>query len=524
MKTTLLFTALFFIGFGFAQNPYEFHVDENGRTTFVFPQNNFLSDYQHQQHRPLELNLDWSDPDFDISQNHGVDSWDPRIAVDPSGNVGIVYNDNRPNGLQKIMFRKKTGENWSSAIMVDTGGEIGQRNNHLPSIGAAPNGDLHVVYNVWAFENWRNYIGYSKYDAATDTWHDGEKISDLGGTVDHTNGHHEVYVTENNLPVVVWGYDNRVNEDTEEIYLTYFDGTTWSPDIAVSEENDGFSTGHPYVRSIGNQKVMILYAESTGPQTRELKYRIYDEETHDLGPIQSIAAGGIANINYVLTNTSSGSVRLLVYYKIQGTNRDKIEIYEYDVAADSFEASSHSLELTTNAGGLMLRMDMDCNASDDCAIVYTNFLEESVSYLPLNQDGGFGEPLVLVEQEMSIDPPFTAFDADGNLHLTWADLRFSSGGPWNERDIFYKQGKNEELGITDFSTSKISVFPNPAKETVTISSSESYQMSIYDLTGRFIHSQEISGVQTVDLSLPTGIYLLKFINENEIKTTKLVVK
>ena len=129
--------------------------------------------------------LDWSLPDFNLSDNPGEDSWDVRLATE-GNDVYVVYNDNHTNGLQKIMYRKKINDDeWSEAIFVDAGGEIGARNNHFPAIDAAPNGDLHVAYNVWAFENTRNYIGYSHYDAGTDTWVDGVKISDLNGTVDH---------------------------------------------------------------------------------------------------------------------------------------------------------------------------------------------------------------------------------------------------------------------------------------------------------------------------------------------------
>src|SRR5690554_207508 len=57
--------------------------------------------------RPTALELDWSTPDFNISNHPIVDSWDPRMAVGNNGNVYVVYNDNHTNGLQKIMFRKK---------------------------------------------------------------------------------------------------------------------------------------------------------------------------------------------------------------------------------------------------------------------------------------------------------------------------------------------------------------------------------------------------------------------------------
>ena len=40
------------------------------------------------------------------------------------------------------------------------------------------------------------------------------------------------------------------------------------------------------------------------------------------------------------------------------------------------------------------------------------------------------------------DYPDSKFDADGNLHVIWADLRFDVPGGFVEREVFYEQGSN----------------------------------------------------------------------------------
>src|SRR5690554_507333 len=157
-KTISLSAMLIFSTMFYAQNPISIEIDENGKTFFKH-RSALEKTSQQTNNVPEALMLDWSSPDVNISENQYVDSWNTRMAVHPNGNAYVVYNDNHPNGLQKIMFRKSVeGGGWSDAFFVDAGGEIGERNNHFPSIAVSPNGDLHVSYNVWAYENVRNYV------------------------------------------------------------------------------------------------------------------------------------------------------------------------------------------------------------------------------------------------------------------------------------------------------------------------------------------------------------------------------
>src|SRR5690606_23375604 len=417
MKKKLLFiTSFLSIGLCFSQTSGTFETDPNGKIFYQLPaavpsvpsENNL---------GPVELELDWSNPDFDVSNNPTLDSWDSRMAVGNTGNVYVVYSDNHSNGLQKIMFRKKVvGEEWSTPIFVDKGGEIGGKNNHFGAITSSPNGDLHVIYNVWANENVRNYIGYSYYNASSDTWSDGLKISDLGGTVNHTSSHHDLYSTQDNLPVVVWGYDFRENMVNEEIYMKYFDGTDWSSDIAVSDVTDNLDAGFPYIKSIGNNKAMLVYAEGAFG-TMELKYKIYDEATHTLSAANSITTTNVFSNNYVLATSGTGEVMVLTIHKEVGPDRDVLNVYDYNSTTDSFSLSSNIFEVSANAGGLLKRIDWDCNAEGDCGIIYTDFLAETNSFLEYNTTTGFGSPLVINEENPGFDAPNARFDPNGNLHV-----------------------------------------------------------------------------------------------------------
>lgn len=522
MKNNLLFTALTISSLCFSQISGVYETDQNGKLFFQGLQ--VQPSPSQSSHSLLELNIDWSGEDFNLSENPAVDSWDVRLDVGSGGEVYVVYNDNHTNGLQKIMFRKKTDDQWSEPVFVDTGSEIGARNNHFPSIAVSPNGDLHVSYNVWAFENVRNYIGYSYYNAAANQWSEGVKISDLGGTVNHFTSYHDIYSTDDNLPVVVWGYDFRENQTNEEIYMTYFDGDNWSADVAVSDVSDGFDAGFPNIGSIGGNKAMIVYSETINGGNMELKYRVYDEVTHQLGAPKTITSQNIYSNNYRLVTTETGEVMVLTIYKATGPDRDVMNVFNYDANSDLFELSPHTFEVAANAGGLMKRIDMDCKSGGECGIVFTDFLAHTNSFMEYNASSGFGLPLIINEQNPGFDAPFMKFDNNGNVHVVWSDYRFDDGQGFDEREVFYEMGRNLNMNTYEYVRNPISIYPNPTNGVFTIDTEESYKIQILDLSGNLLQERFISGVTKINSTLPQGVYIVKFHNEKGTQAKKLLVK
>lgn len=524
MTRKLLLCAPFFsMGLVIAQTPGIYSTDADGKIYFSNVEKEMKNDGKTRGTNDLQL--DWTTPDVNISENPTKDSWDPRMDVHPSGNAYVVYSDNHANGLQKIMFRKKVGNDpWSTPIFIDKGGEIGQRNNHFGAIAVSPNGDLHATYNVWAYENVRNYIGYSYYNAATDVWSDGVKISDANGTVNHTSGRHAIYSTDDNLPVVAWGYDFRENQVNEEIYMKYFDGTTWSADIPVSDVTDNLDAGYPHFKSIGNNQGMIVYSEKISGGNTQLKYRIYDETTHSLSAPNIITDDNIGTFNYTLATSPSGRVMVLTVHKENGPGRDVLQLYEYDRAGDSFAISTHIFEDVSSTAGFK-RIAMDCNNGDDCAVIFTDIFAENVSVVEYNPIDGFGSSAVIVDEDPGWEEPTCLFDDQGDLHVVWNDYRFDDGQGWDEREVFYKIGKNVMIGIGDVQNkSQISVYPNPSKGSFFIDTQDVYNLEIFDVLGRKILSKKISGKTQMNDVLSTGTYFLHFSNENVKMVKKLLVE
>ncbi|EDM44146.1 hypothetical protein SCB49_11162 [unidentified eubacterium SCB49] len=507
-----------------AQELQEQTTDVNGKTFFQTSLSE-RSILEQEQKDFLELDLDWSNPDYNVSNNPTVDSWNPRMSVTSDGTVHVVYNDNHSNGLQKIMYRKKSPEgDWTDPIFVDTGGEIGDRNNHFPSVSASENGDVHVTYNVWAYENVRNYVAYSYYEAATDTWNDGVKVSDLLGTVNHTSGRHDVFIADSGLPVAVWGYDYRENLTNEEIYLSYFDGTDWSTDIAVSDLGDNLNAGYPHVAKLGDAKTMILFTQSTSSGV-ELGYKIYDEVAHTLTDFQVIPVTNTTGLNYSIASNDNNEVTLLTMHTEQSPLRAAFTTYTYDNSADEFTANGTAFEVdspTSNSKNITI----DCNEEGDCGIIYTDFQNDNNMFIAYNETDGYTEPLLINSETPALtNGPTTRFDAAGNLHVVWADKRADNDDGWDEREVAYEMGAVEViLGNTTFDSASLVVYPNPSNGVINIKTQDAYSLEIFDLLGRSISTQEIDGPTSINSINVPGTYFLHFSGQNKTLVKKVIIK
>jgi len=78
--------------------------------------------------------------------------------------------------------------------------------------------------------------------------------------------------------------------------------------------------------------------------------------------------------------------------------------------------------------------------------------------------------------------------------------------------------------INGYSSTDISIYPNPANKSVTIILDGDYKVEFFDITGRRVLLQNIStGTSTIDIdNLPIGTYYVKMSNSKNTQTIKLI--
>jgi hypothetical protein len=135
--------------------------------------------------------------------------------------------------------------------------------------------------------------------------------------------------------------------------------------------------------------------------------------------------------------------------------------------------------------------------------------------------GGMGGPATAAPLDF---PSGVALDACNNLYIPLADSNRILKVTFDSTCDPYHAGP---LEITEISSTVISIYPNPASSTITITSPNKLsQITISNLIGQTKYSQvyEAEKVEINIANLPSGIYMVAIIDEEGNKTVKKIVK
>lgn len=114
-----------------------------------------------------------------------------------------------------------------------------------------------------------------------------------------------------------------------------------------------------------------------------------------------------------------------------------------------------------------------------------------------------------------------ALQADNKIIL--AGYSYGGGGSEFEVARFLN---DDTAGTEDFQNVDFRLYPNPAKEQITIEMSDTssnYQVEIFDILGKKVISSEIQKVGQIDVSgLASGTYLVKLNSDNKSSVVRFV--
>ncbi|MHA1651313.1 MAG: hypothetical protein ACTSYB_14065 [Candidatus Helarchaeota archaeon] len=227
----------------------------------------------------VQLNsLGWSNyeiiSDSKPPWNDGASSA-PDIAVDSSGTVHVVWNDDTDGWWEtdiEIMYSSYTpSSGWSNPTIVsDTATLWNNESSYLPSIAVGASGTIHIVWydqtdGWWGTDNeimYRNYtpnVGWSSPKIISDDitqWNNGSSYCpDIA--VDPSGNVH-----------VVWydGTDGWWGIDTEIMYTNYSPSSGWSSPIVISDDASLWNNGSSYIPSIvadSSGKIHVVWHDNT---------------------------------------------------------------------------------------------------------------------------------------------------------------------------------------------------------------------------------------------------------------------
>lgn len=92
-------------------------------------------------------------------------------------------------------------------------------------------------------------------------------------------------------------------------------------------------------------------------------------------------------------------------------------------------------------------------------------------------------------------------------------------------EVFFDPFLCGVLGVEDFAVESFSFYPNPSTDAIYFNNKDFESVAIYDLGGRLIsETQIISGENKLQLNLAQGVYVLKFSNNNNTISRKLIIQ
>lgn len=127
-------------------------------------------------------------------------------------------------------------------------------------------------------------------------------------------------------------------------------------------------------------------------------------------------------------------------------------------------------------------------------------------------------------QYSSDNNPFVLYTVEGDYYVSLT--AHNLGCP---ESVFQLDNPISVYGISaveSFHHNQIDVFPNPAKDFISINSScDIYSFKIFNNLGQIVFSTEKSNLNKIDISdLPEGIYMLQLVSDGKIFAEKIVVE
>lgn len=188
--------------------------------------------------------------------------------------------------------------------------------------------------------------------------------------------------------------------------------------------------------------------------------------------------------------------------------------------ADAATASSNTLTLTINTDNYGSETRWILRNSSNQAIQQGNGYGNNQTYevqVELPGDDCYSFRIIDVGSDGGAS--FTLKDQNGNT-LIESDGDYGSG--------FVSEFRKGELGLTEFSTSAVNIYPNPSFGVVNINSDKKIDaIYVYDLSGKMIYNSNKLATNKTELDLTAfgkGTYVIKIDSGKSITTKKIVIK
>ena len=435
--------------------------------------------------------------------------YDGSIAAGTDG-VYVTYNL-KSNNLIKVM--KYANDEWSEVSNI---GKIGS----VPKIAVDAQNSVYVAFND-AGENNRYYLNRYK----NGNWETmGSYITSGGGSWSR------LALDSKGVPYVSWVDFYAGNK----MYVSKLVGELWLTigNAPVSEENF-IAKNCQDVAIDANGNIYLAYVVKGTEQLAVYRHNGADWEM--LG--DNIADGTVKGIDVAVDSENN----FYVAYA-DGSFGDKVSVMKYNGTEWSYVGQRAFTESSTDT-----YMAMTLHKESPC-VVYTDIAMGSKASAKYYQLADQFTPVSNLEArvvsdndiELTWNAPINAEPTKYNIYRNDALIGNTAQTSYVDEDLesgiynyavtaVYEDGESEKATATATLTVSVAennevvftMYPNPAKDFVTIESAKDAVVKIYSVNGQMLSQQNISeGINTIDLSnLNAGMYFIS-VDETMVKIVK----
>ncbi len=435
--------------------------------------------------------------------------YDGSIAAGTDG-VYVTYNL-KSNNLIKVM--KYANDEWSEVSNI---GKIGS----VPKIAVDAQNSVYVAFND-AGENNRYYLNRYK----NGNWETmGSYITSGGGSWSR------LALDSKGVPYVSWVDFYAGNK----MYVSKLVGELWLTigNAPVSEENF-IAKNCQDVAIDANGNIYLAYVVKGTEQLAVYRHNGADWEM--LG--DNIADGTVKGIDVAVDSENN----FYVAYA-DGSFGDKVSVMKYNGTEWSYVGQRAFTESSTDT-----YMAMTLHKESPC-VVYTDIAMGSKASAKYYQLADQFTPVSNLEAivvsdndiELTWNAPFNAEPTKYNIYRNDALIGNTAKTSYVDEDLesgiynyavtaVYEDGESEKATATATLTVSVAennevvftMYPNPAKDFVTIESAKDAVVKIYSVNGQMLSQQNISeGINTINISnLNAGMYFIS-VDETMVKIVK----
>ncbi len=437
--------------------------------------------------------------------------YDGSIAAGTDG-IYVTYSI-KSNNLIKVM--KFANNEWTSVGNI---GKIGS----VPKIAVDAQNSIYITFND-AGENNRYYLNRYR----NGNWETlGSYITSGGGSWAR------LALDSQGIPYVSWvdffaGNKIYVSKLVGEIWLTV------GGNVPVSDENL-ISKNCQDLAIDANGVIYVAYCVKGTDQLAVYRHNGADWEM--LG--DNVAGGTVKGIDVAIDSEQN----FYVAYA-DGAFEDKVSVMKYDGTEWSYVGQRGFSE-----SGADTYMAMTLHNDSPC-VVYTDIAMGSKATAKYYKLENFLYPPVGViakvvsenDIELSWQAPFESAPMKYNVYRNDALIGNTTQTTFFDEDLesgvynyavtaVYEDGESSKkeaevvtltVSITENNEIAFMIYPNPAKDYVTIESAKDAVVTIYSVSGQMLSQQNISeGINTIDLSeLNAGMYFIS-VNETMVKVVR----